>query len=324
MPPGQAIQTVGLRVEYKVGLFKKRRVGLEALDLAVQEGEIFGYLGPNGAGKTTTIKCLVGVIEPAAGAAMIFGRDARTPDARSAVGYSPENPYFYEYLTGTELLDFYGRLSGLSRAERIRRGAEALDKVGLSRAADVRLGLYSKGMRQRLGLAQAVIHRPRLVILDEPMSGLDPVGRSDVREFIRDLRRSGSTIFFSTHILSDVEAICDHVGVLHEGRLIARGELSSIVSPEIVRTTVVAADVPDDALAWLGGEAVHRDGVQVTFHIEGEADAAQAFKTVSDAGGRILSFVAQKEDLESAFMRLTGLKPSGASSSPVHMAEEIS
>jgi len=302
-----AVQAVRLRVEYKTGLLKKRKVALEGLDLTVEQGEVFGYLGPNGAGKTSTIKCLVGVVEATSGSALIFGLDARLPKSREVLGYSPENPYFYEYLTGRELMGFYGKLAGLSREERRARGDEGLEKVGLKEAADVRMGQYSKGMRQRLGLAQAVIHRPPLVILDEPMSGLDPVGRRDVREFIRELRSNGSTIFFSTHILSDVEAICDHVGVLHKGQLIAKGELSSIISTQILRTRVVAKDVPDDLLARLGGEAVHRDGNLVTFYIEGETDASKVIEAVTAKGGKLIAFTPENEDLESAFMRLTGL-----------------
>jgi len=301
-----AIQAVNLRVEYPLGLFKPRRVGLEGLDLIVEEGEVFGYLGPNGAGKTTTIKCLVGVAQPTSGSAFIFGKDAQNPDSRAVIGYSPENPYFYEYLTGRELLDFFGKLSGLTREERRIRSDEGLKRVGLSDSADIRLSKYSKGMRQRLGLAQAIIHRPKLVILDEPMSGLDPIGRRDVREFIRELRTKGSTIFFSTHILSDVEAICDHVGIIHKGRLIKKGELSSLVSAETIRTTVLAKDVPDDVLAWLGGELAHRDGTQAVFHIEGEAEASKVMEAVTQAGGKMLGFELEREDLESVFVRLTG------------------
>ena len=193
-----AIEILGLEKSYQVGFLRKtEKVALKPFQLAVEEGEIFGYLGPNGAGKTTTLKLLLGLVFPTAGSARLLGRDWRDPDTKAQIGFLPEQPYFYDYLTATELLDYYGHLSGMDAAARRKRVPEVLERVGMSRAAHIQLRKFSKGMLQRVGIAQAIVHDPKLVILDEPMSGLDPMGRLQVRDLIHSLKDEGKTVFFS-------------------------------------------------------------------------------------------------------------------------------
>src|SRR5437588_1019771 len=214
--PMAAIQIEGLQKNYSVGFWhSKKRAGLKGLTLSVEEGEIFGCLGPNGAGKTTTLKLLMGLIYPSAGSAKILGMDISDPRVKAAIGFLPEQPYFYDYLTAAELLNYYAQLSGVSDTDRKRRVPGMLERVGLSEAADTQLRKFSKGMLQRVGIAQAIVHDPKILFLDEPMSGLDPVGRREVRDLIQSLHDEGKTIFFSTHILSDAETLCHRVAVLN-------------------------------------------------------------------------------------------------------------
>jgi len=218
-----------LHKTFRVGFFRKRVDAVRGVSFAVREGEIFGLLGPNGAGKTTTLKVMMGLIAPTAGEIRIFGRASSDPRARRDVGFLPENPYFHEYLTPRELLEFYGRLVGLS-GERIRVRRDALiEKVGLADAAGRPLRKFSKGMLQRIGLAQALVGEPRLLVLDEPMSGLDPIGRKFVADLIGDLNRAGTTVLFSSHILSDVERLCHRVVILNRGAKVAEGSLAELV-----------------------------------------------------------------------------------------------
>jgi ABC-2 type transport system ATP-binding protein len=226
-----AIEIRGLTKTYTSGFWRKQeRVGLKSLTLEVRDREIFGFLGPNGAGKTTTLKLLMGLIFPTGGSARILGKDWRDAKARARIGFLPEQPYFYDYLTPRELLNYYGTLSGISANDRRLRIPRLLERVGLADKADTQLRKFSKGMLQRIGIAQAVLHEPEIVFLDEPMSGLDPLGRREVREFIQDLNREGKTIFFSTHILSDAEALCDRVAVLSRGQLRGVGVVAELVS----------------------------------------------------------------------------------------------
>ncbi|HXV61087.1 MAG TPA: ABC transporter ATP-binding protein [Vicinamibacteria bacterium] len=212
------VETKGLTKDYDVGsLLTKRRRALDHLDLTVEEGEIFGLIGPNGAGKTTTLKLLMGLVFPTEGEVTILGRAIDDPSMKAEIGYLPEHPYFYDYLTGRELLDYFGRLFGIPSEQRKRRIEELLDRVGIAEAADLALRKYSKGMTQRLGIAQALINRPKLVFLDEPMSGLDPMGRREMSGIIRELRESGATVFFCSHVLPDVEQLCDRIAILNRG-----------------------------------------------------------------------------------------------------------
>jgi ABC-2 type transport system ATP-binding protein len=202
---------------------------LRDVSMSVGQGEIFGFLGPNGAGKTTTMKIVLGLMKPTSGLVQLLGRSVKDVDIHKHIGYLPESPYFYDYLTAEEFLAFYGRLGGLTKTELHQRIPALLERVGLTEARCRPLRKFSKGMLQRIGLAQALIHDPELVILDEPMSGLDPVGRKEVRDIILSLRDQGKTVFFSTHIISDVEMVCDRVGILAKGTMLAVGKLVSVI-----------------------------------------------------------------------------------------------
>ncbi|MEK7747588.1 MAG: ABC transporter ATP-binding protein [Nitrospirota bacterium] len=222
------IKIEGLSKEYTLGLGQTRRVALRDLSLEINPGEVFGFLGPNGAGKTTTIKILVGLMAPTSGTARLFDQEITNESVRSKIGFLPETPSFYEYLTAVEILSFYGQLFNLPKSEIRGRVASLLKQVGLESSRDLQLRKFSKGMLQRVGIAQALINDPELIILDEPMSGLDPIGRKEMRELILMLKHQGKTIFFSSHIIHDVEMICDRVGILAEGQLLGMGHLDEI------------------------------------------------------------------------------------------------
>lgn len=307
MNAAAAIAVKGLCHSYQKNFWERKRLALDNLDLTVEPGEIYGFLGANGAGKTTTIKILVGLQEQMRGSAEIFGIPAANQECRRKIGFMPENPYFYEYLTARESLDFYAALCDLPRAERRTRSEELLEFVGLSRAADVRLREFSKGMRQRLGIAQAIVHRPPLIILDEPMSGLDPMGRRQVREAILDLHAGGAAIFFSSHILSDVEMICGRAALIDHGRLLASGTLDDLLQAEELEIEVGGTGLSEEDRALLTGMAKRslRQGDEVLFIFDGwdKADrAAELFR----AHGRLTLLRTVKESLEEYFMRSTG------------------
>jgi ABC-2 type transport system ATP-binding protein len=242
-----AIEIWNLSKSYPVGFFKRQlRPALKPLDLAVEAGETFGFLGPNGAGKTTTLKLLMGIVFPTSGSAKILGKDFLDPEVKRKIGFLPEQPYFYDYLSAPELVDYYARLSGVPSAGRSRRIGELLERVGLGDVGNKHLRKFSKGMLQRVGIAQAIVHDPEVIFLDEPMSGLDPLGRYEIRELIQDLKDRGKTIFFSTHILSDAEALCDRVAVIHKGELRGVGVVNDLRSSVASKTEVI----------WNGAHAV--------------------------------------------------------------------
>lgn len=307
-----AIEIEGVTHIYKKNLFERPKKALSGLTLRVEEGEVFGYLGANGAGKTTTIKILVGLQPPTEGSARIFGISVEDVASRRLIGFQPENPYFYEYLTAAETLSFYAALSDVPRSERQRRTGELLEFVGLTEAAQVRVKEFSKGMRQRLGIAQALIHDPKVVILDEPMSGLDPLGRRQVREAILALKAKGLTVFFSSHILSDVQAICDRAGLLVKGVLESCGPVEDLLRPEEKEIEVCLASLSEEKIAALSSQArsVRREGAQV-YLIFREHDAAEAaVREALLSGGRLLGFLPIRESLEEVFMRKTGCRQS--------------
>src|SRR4029077_10404022 len=228
--PGLAIEIENLTKEYPFGfLHLKKKTSLEGLNMQVEAGEVFGFIGPNGAGKSTTIKLLMRLIFPTAGSARILGKPISDVEMHRDIGYLPEQPYFYDYLTAAELLDYFARFHDLTAADRTERVQRMLKKVGLENARKIQLRKYSKGMLRRVGVAQAILHDPKVVILDEPMSGLDPVGRREVRDIILELKREGRTVLFSTHILSDAEMLCDRVGVIVGGKLRGVGAPGEIV-----------------------------------------------------------------------------------------------
>src|SRR6478672_3263314 len=226
-----AIEILGLEKTYSVGFWKKKpKTALRPLHLQVEEGEIFGFLGPNGAGKTTTLKLLMGLVFPTSGSARILGMEINDARMKAQIGFLPEQPYFYDYLTARELLEYYGRLSGVVAKERSRKVSEVLERVGLPEAAGTQLRKFSKGMLQRVGIAQAILHDPSVVFFDEPMSGLDPMGRREVRDLMEQLKHEGKTVFFSTHILSDAEALCNRVAIINKGELQGVGTVADLTA----------------------------------------------------------------------------------------------
>ena len=252
-----AIEIIGLEKRYVTGFWRNReKLALRSLHLTVEGGEVLGFLGPNGAGKTTTLKLLMGLVFPTAGTARILGMELDDPRMKAQIGFLPEQPYFYDYLTAKELLRYYAHLSGVPAKECSARVAKTLAQVGLSESADVQLRKLSKGMLQRVGLAQAILHDPKLVFLDEPMSGLDPMGRREVRDLIQGLQHEGKTVFFSTHILSDAEALCDRVAVIHQGELRGVGAVAALTSQVQGKVEIIfyGQAVPA-GLANLGAEA---------------------------------------------------------------------
>ena len=226
-----AIEILGLEKTYMLGFWRKRpKRALSPLHLTVEEGEIFGFLGPNGAGKTTTLKLLMGLVFPTSGSARLLGCDWTDPEVKAQIGFLPEQPYFYDHLTAHELLNYYAQLSGVPAKERSRRVESTLQVVGLPAVHGVQLRKFSKGMLQRVGIAQAILHEPKVVFFDEPMSGLDPIGRREVRDLMEQLKHQGKTVFFSTHILSDAEALCDRVAIIHQGELRGVGAVEDLTS----------------------------------------------------------------------------------------------
>jgi len=256
-----AIEIRGLEKSYKTGFFRQtKKQALKPLHLTVEEGEVFGYLGPNGAGKTTTLKLLLGLVFPSGGTAQILGHELNEIAVKRLIGYLPEQPYFYDHLTPLELLDYYARLSGVEARGRKRKAEAALSRVGMSEAARTQLRKFSKGMLQRVGIAQAIVHDPQLVLLDEPMSGLDPVGRREVRDLIQQLNEDGKTIFFSTHILSDAETICDRVAVLNKGELRGVGVVADLLREVSGEVEVVWSGAQATPVVQALGGVCHQTG----------------------------------------------------------------
>jgi ABC-2 type transport system ATP-binding protein len=299
-----------LSKDFPVGFAMRKVQALHALSLKVERGEVFGYLGPNGAGKTTTIKALMGLVFPTSGRAYLLGEAAETPQVRSRIGFLPENPYFYDHLTGWELLDYCGQLFGMDRSSRRARIQELLERVGIKEAAHVPLRKYSKGMIQRIGLAQALIHHPELVILDEPMSGLDPIGRKEVRDLILSLKDEGKTIFFSSHILPDVEMICDRVGILIGGRLKEVGVLEEMLEAQIESIEITIREADPQMLSQLHlplSSPPLRKGGKILLSVPHEQALQESLTALLEAKVKILSVVPQRETLEEYFLKEVNL-----------------
>ncbi|MDH5526392.1 MAG: ABC transporter ATP-binding protein [Nitrospirota bacterium] len=281
------------------GFLMRPREAVRDVSLQVPAGSLFGYLGHNGAGKTTTIKMLLGLIAPTSGRVRVWGGDPAAPEVRRRVGYLPEQPYFYDYLTTREFLEFHAELAGVAPDLRAGRIAELLDWVGLAGVENAPLNRFSKGMQQRVGLAQALIGDPDLVILDEPMSGLDPVGRKQVRDIMVELRNRGKTVFFSTHILGDAEMVCDQVAILVRGEMRSHGRLADLLSPRVTEVEVVASGLPE-GFALDGAPMTVRDG-GVHFRVPDDG-CGPLIRKVLDAGGRVVSVTPYRESLESLFL----------------------
>src|SRR5947207_7693772 len=310
-----AIEILGLEKSYSIGFWRKRpRCALRPLTLKVEEGEIFGYLGPNGAGKTTTLKLLMGLIFPTAGTARILGHEISDPRMKIQIGYLPEQPYFYDYLTAPELLEYYAQLSGVPAQGRSKKILELLERVGLPDVGRLQLRKFSKGMLQRVGIAQAIIHDPKIVFLDEPTSGLDPMGRREVRDLIQNLKDEGKTIFFSTHILSDAESLCDRVAVIHKGELRGLGVVSDLVAR--------AENANQTEVLWNGAAtaivAVEAAGAECKTHgqtahaILPVARLDRVLEIIRNHGGQIISVTPLRSTLEDYFIEQIGEKPQSA------------
>jgi ABC-2 type transport system ATP-binding protein len=283
-----------------------RRVeAVKGISFDVYENEIFGFLGPNGAGKTTTLKMLLGLIFPTRGTATLFGKPATDPTARERLGFLPENPYLYQYLTGSELMDLCGRLVGLDSITRRKRADELIERVGLGHAADRPVRKYSKGMMQRLGLAQALLGEPSLLILDEPMTGLDPIGRKEVRDLMLEERKKGCTLLFSSHILSDVEMLCDRVAIIHRGEMSAYGKLSDLLRADVRHVEVEVSGADDALRATLAERALRVDPMagNTVFTVEGDQNADWLIDAVRAKGARIVAVTPRRESLEDLFVR---------------------
>jgi len=274
--PDYVIRTEGLTKIFTDFFNRPRVVAVNNLTLNIERGEVFGLLGPNGSGKTTTIKMLLGFLRPTKGAAELLGRRPGDTRAKKLLGFLPEESYFYRFLTGREILHFYGRLFGMKRAERKRKVDELLETVGLKDAADRRISEYSKGMQRRIGIAQALINDPELIIMDEPTSGLDPMGRADVKNMILDLKARGVTIMLCSHLLSEVESVCTRVAVLHNGRLLREGTLKDLLE--------------------------RRDRVQV--RISGAVDKSRIADALRNIPAKVESVEAVTDSLEDVFMRI--------------------
>ena len=300
------LEVQGLEKTFVLGFFRKKIPALRGVTFAARRGEIYGVLGPNGAGKTTTLKVLVGLIFPNKGQARVFGAPAPSPVAARRIGYLPESPYFYEYLRPVEFLDFYARLFGMPARERRRRAEELLTRVGLAQALDRPLRKFSKGMLQRVGLAQALINDPELLILDEPMTGLDPIGRKEVRDLILEENRRGKTIVFSSHILSDVELLCHRVAILHRGQVVDEGPLSTLLRPEVRRIEIELRGLPEagiEALRRDAAEVVVRDDGLAVVTVVGEANTGPILQAALAAGAQVVALTPHRETLEDLFVR---------------------
>jgi len=312
-----AIEVRDLRKTYRTPFARKKVEALRGVTFTVETGHIFGFVGPNGAGKTTTIRTLMGLIKPSGGAASLLGHPIPSRAARAKVGFLPEAPYFYDYLTVPELLDLAGRLFGVPRAVRLKRADALIERVGLGRARNQSLKKFSKGMLQRAGLAQALMNDPELVVLDEPMSGLDPIGRKEVRDLILELRDQGKTVFFSTHILSDVEAITDRVAIIARGQLQAHGTPAELVAKTIQGVELMvrlAADVDPGELVT-GADKVRRIGDELSLMLPASADVDAWLQRAHAAGAKVISVSPRHETLEDLFMR----EIASADSSPAAM-----
>jgi ABC-2 type transport system ATP-binding protein len=305
------LRAVELAKTFHLGFFRRRVDAVRGISFSVRRGEIFGFLGPNGAGKTTTLKMLMGLIFPSSGRAEVLGRPVPDREAKRRIGYLPETPYFYEYLTPEEFLDFAGALCDLPAAVRRRRADALLARVGLDHARGRPLRKFSKGMLQRIGIAQALMGDPDVVVLDEPMTGLDPLGRKDIRDLILELGRDGKTVLFSTHILPDVEMTCDRVAIVVGGRLRSVGSLAALLSARVLSTEVVlrparalAGTGPDGGLPPLPPGARRLPGdAEVALELPAEADVDEFLRAALAGGAAVVSVTPRRESLEDLFVR---------------------
>jgi len=311
-----AIRTRALSKDYLVGFWRPRPYrALDSLSIDVAPGDVFGFLGPNGAGKTTTLKLLMQLVFPTSGEAEILGRPVGDVAVRRRIGYLPENPYFYDHLTAEELLDYYGQLFGMNSAERRQRIPATLDRVGIGAERRLALRKFSKGMLQRVGIAQALLNDPEVLFLDEPMSGLDPLGRRDVRALMLELRDQGRTIFFSSHILSDAEALCSRVAIVAKGRLAASGRLTDLQEFAVLGWELVMSNVPAAALDRIRSRsrrvtAISGDRYVIELAPDGKPE--EMLRELTAAGAAMVSLNPLRETLEDVFVRRVAEMGKGA------------
>ncbi len=314
MPP--AIRIDELTKDYAIGFWRKRPYrALDKLSLQIEPGEVFGFLGPNGAGKTTTLKLLMELIFPSSGRAEILGRPIGDVATRQRIGYLPENPAFYDYLTAEELLAYFARLFGYRSAEARTRVAAMLDRVGIGAERRLQLRKFSKGMIQRVGIAQALLNDPEVVFLDEPMSGLDPLGRRDVRELILELRNQGRTVFFSSHILADAEALCSRVAVVAKGRLAASGRLTEILAFEVHGWELVVANLKPEVLARMASSiqrSIEISPGRYTLELALDPPPERLLADLIATGASLVSLNPLRETLEDFFVRRVAEAGDGA------------
>jgi ABC-2 type transport system ATP-binding protein len=304
------LEVKDLRKVFHIGFFRTRVEAVNGASFTVNRGEIFGLLGPNGAGKTTTIKAILRLIFPTAGEIRIFGRDAADHEAMKRIGYMPENPYVYQYLKPIEFLDLCGRLIGISKKDRSRRAEEMIDKVGLRDAVDRPIGKFSKGMMQRIGLAQALLHDPELLVLDEPMSGLDPIGRKEVRDLLLEQRRRGKTLLFTSHILSDVEMLCDRVVIMRKGRITSEGQVHDLLASTARRVEIQlsgASRALKDSLRSKGTVVEDAEG-RITLQADGNEAVAEILRISNVAGARLEAMIPERQTLESLFLEAAAVE----------------
>ena len=300
------VQIESIHKVFRVGFWGRRVTAVDQLSLDVRRGEVFGFLGPNGAGKTTTIKMLIGLIYPTSGQARIFGHAVGDPAAKAKLGFLPESPYFYDYLTSREFLNFYGHLFGLWGGSLDKRVDELLELVGMSHAKDLQLRKFSKGMLQRVGIAQALINDPELVVLDEPMSGLDPIGRKEVRDLIFRLKESGKTVMFSSHILHDAELLCDRVAMIMKGRLVACGQVSELIQQGTTQEVEMVIDrLSPEGLEHLRVLAtkVVLNGERVMVVLSNQRQVDESLEVIRAAHAKLVSLTPHKASLEDLFIR---------------------
>ena len=314
LPGLHAVETLaplsieGLHKVYRDSMTLRPFAAVNGISLTLERGEIFGLLGPNGAGKTSTIKILLGLSRPTAGVVRIEGRDPRDPEARRRLGYLPENPCFYDHLTATEYLDLVGSLFGMPRGERRARGMELLERLGLGRHASKALRTFSKGMTQRLGLAQALLNRPSLLVLDEPMSGLDPVGRAEVKRLLRDERGRGATVLLSSHVLAETEALCDRVGILASGRLVETGSVPGLLAGGVREWEIAAERIPERVAVTLraAGHAAETVGSRWVVRVADAAALQEVLRTLLAHDVTVHAVEPRRPTLEEHFMAALG------------------
>ena len=311
--PMKAIESNNLTKEYRIGFWRRKVRILSGLNLVVHQGEIFGYLGPNGAGKTTTLKLLMGLVRPTSGEARVLGEGLSDVATKRQVGFLPEQPYFYEYLTGRELLNYYGQLVGLHRSDRAERAEQLAHQLQIASALDLPLRKYSKGMLQRIGLVQALLQDPKLLLLDEPMSGLDPIGRREVRDLLLRLKEEGKTVFFSSHVIPDMEMVCDRVGILVGGRLVAQGPLDEMLETRVASIDVTVSQIPPEVAQELDHLFMTRPvtkGERLLLTVKDENALAALLPRLLEHKAVIHAIAPHRESLEEYFIRHVSPEPS--------------